>query len=76
LCESPQIDKLRHIVKLGQHVWEIDEFSGDNAGLIVAEIELSAEDEAFDKPAWAGAEVTHDPRYYNVNLVKHPFKNW
>lgn len=76
LCESPQIDKLRHIVKQGRHVWEIDEFFGDNAGLIVAEVELSAEDEVFDMPSWAGAEVTHEPRYYNVNLVKHPFKNW
>jgi adenylate cyclase len=76
LCERPQIDKLRHIVQHGKHVWEIDEFFGDNAGLIVAEIELAAETEAFEMPAWAGEEVTQDPRYYNVNLVKHPFKNW
>lgn len=76
LCESPQIDKLRHIVKHGRHVWEIDEFLGDNAGLIVAEVELAAENETFVLPDWAGAEVTQDPRYYNVNLVKHPFKNW
>ena len=76
LCESPQIDKQRHIVKHGQHVWEIDEFFGDNAGLIVAEVELAAENESFAVPDWAGADVTHDPRYYNVNLVKHPFKNW
>ena len=76
LCESPQIDKFRHLVKHGDHTWEIDEFFGDNAGLIVAEIELSAEDEVFDLPPWAGEDVTQDPRYYNVNLVKHPFKNW
>ena len=72
----PQIDKLRHLVKYGQHVWEIDEFFGDNAGLLVAEIELSSEDEEFEVPDWAGEDVTQDGRYYNVNLVKHPFNNW
>lgn len=76
LCEHPQIDKLRHIVKHGKHVWEIDEFFGDNVGLVVAEIELGDEVEMFDIPSWVGEEVTQDPRYYNVNLVKHPFKNW
>lgn len=76
LCEQPQIDKQRHLVKHGQHLWEIDEFFGDNAGLIVAEIELAAEDEVFELPDWAGADVTEDGRYYNVNLVQHPFKNW
>lgn len=76
LCEHPQIDKLRHIVKHGKHVWEIDEFFGDNAGLVVAEIELGDEVEMFYMPSWAGEEVTQDPRYYNVNLVKHPFKDW
>ena len=76
LCEQPQIDKLRHIVKHGKHVWEIDEFFGDNAGLVVAEIELSDETESFDMPAWAGTDVTQDARYYNVNLVKHPFRRW
>lgn len=76
LCESPQIDKFRHLVKQGAHTWEIDEFCGDNAGLIVAEIELTAEDEVFELPSWAGEDVTQDPRYYNVNLVKHPFNSW
>jgi adenylate cyclase len=63
-------------VKQGAHTWEIDEFCGDNAGLIVAEIELTAEDEVFELPSWAGEDVTQDPRYYNVNLVKHPFNSW
>jgi adenylate cyclase len=76
LCEHTQIDKLRHIVKYGKHVWEIDEFFGDNAGLVVAEIELGNEIEKFDMPGWAGEDVTEDPRYYNVNLVKHPYKKW
>ena len=76
LCEHPQIDKLRHLVKHGQHVWEIDEFFGDNAGLLVAEIELLSEDEEFEVPDWAGEDVTQDGRYYNVKLVKHPFNKW
>lgn len=76
LCEKPQIDKFRHQVKFGKHVWEIDEFLGDNAGLVVAEIELDDETESFEVPEWLGAEVTHDKRYYNVNLVRHPFKDW
>ena len=76
LCRTPQIDKIRHRVKQGKHTWEIDEFFGDNMGLFVAEIELDSEDEVFEIPEWLGQEVTHDERYYNVNLVKHPFKNW
>ena len=76
LCEKPQISKNRHHVKYGDHTWEIDEFFGDNAGLIVAEIELKAEDEMFDLPEWLGIEVTDDERYYNVNLAKHPYKEW
>ncbi len=75
-CNQPQIDKTRFIVEQGRHKWEIDEFYGDNEGLIVAEIELSDEAEVFEKPAWIGEEVTEDPRYYNVNLIKHTFKNW
>ncbi len=70
------IEKTRHLVPLGAHVWEIDEFHGDNAGLIVAEIELSAADEAFAQPAWVGGEVTDDARYYNVALVSRPFNTW
>ena len=76
LCAQPQIDKTRHIVEQGKHRWEIDEFYADNQGLVVAEIELADENEAFDKPDWIGEEVTEDPRYYNVNLIKHPFKDW
>ena len=76
LCEKPQISKNRHRVNYGDHVWEIDEFFGDNAGLIVAEIELSAIDEVFEIPDWLGMEVTDDKRYYNVNLVKHPYSDW
>ncbi|MCW9014823.1 MAG: CYTH domain-containing protein [Gammaproteobacteria bacterium] len=76
LCGQPQIDKNRHLIRQGQHTWEVDEFFGVNAGLYVAEIELATEDEDFEKPGWLGKEVTEDPRYYNVNLVKHPYKDW
>ena len=76
LCKQPQVDKTRYIVERGQHVWEIDEFYGDNEGLLVAEIELTDENECFEKPNWLGIEVTEIPKYYNVNLVKTPYKNW
>lgn len=76
LCKQPQVNKTRFIVEQAPHKWEIDEFYGDNEGLLVAEIELNDEDEVFEKPAWLGEEVTHDPKYYNVNLIKHPYKNW
>lgn len=76
LCEKPLISKTRHLLSHDKHVWEIDVFKGDNKGLIVAEIELSAVDEAFDKPSWLGLEVSDDKRYYNVCLVSHPFKDW
>ncbi len=76
LANGPLIEKTRYHVRHGSHTWEIDVFAGDNQGLVVAEIELSAEDEVFERPAWLGDEVSDDPRYYNVCLVKHPFKNW
>jgi adenylate cyclase len=76
LCEGPLIEKARHRVNIGQHTWEIDEFIGDNQGLIIAEIELSSKDESFDKPAWLGKEVSDDARYYNSNLVAHPYNQW
>ncbi len=76
LCARPLIEKVRYVLEHGQHTWEIDVFEGDNAGLIVAEIELGAEDEAFERPSWLGDEVTDDPRYFNSNLVSHPFKDW
>ncbi len=76
LADKPLIEKTRHIVRYGEHTWEIDEFFGDNAGLIVAEIELGSADEAFEKPAWLGADVSDDPRYYNVCLVSEPYACW
>ncbi|MGR8930931.1 MAG: CYTH domain-containing protein [Gammaproteobacteria bacterium] len=76
LCHKPLVDKMRHFVRHGGHVWEIDEFMGDNAGLIVAEVELSQIGECFQKPTWIGIEVTDDLRYYNNNLSKNPYKNW
>lgn len=76
LCERPLIEKTRYMLPLGSHTWEIDVFEGDNEGLVVAEIELGSEDEAFDKPEWLGDEVTHDPRYFNSNLVARPFRDW
>jgi adenylate cyclase len=76
LCEQPLIEKVRHRIPLGQHVWEVDEFLGVNAGLVVAEIELSSEGEAFDKPDWVGEEVTGDVRYLNSNLIKQPYTTW
>jgi len=76
LCEKGVIQKTRYEVKSGKHIFEVDVFSGDNDGLIVAEIELSAEDEAFEKPDWLGAEVTNDNRYYNAYISQNPFKDW
>ncbi|MCD2258412.1 CYTH domain-containing protein [Psychroserpens luteolus] len=76
LCEKDVIDKLRYEVDVGHHTYEIDEFYKDNEGLIIAEVELSHEDEAFEKPTWLGREVTGDIRYYNSQLSKDPFKNW
>lgn len=76
LCKKPIIDKTRHFINIGQHTWEIDEFHGDNDGLIIAEIELSELNEEFNKPDWLGAEVTNDLRYYNNSLAKIPYKNW
>ncbi len=76
LCEPGVIDKVRHLVRVGGHTIEVDEFHGENEGLVVAEVELAAEDEAFDRPAWLGREVTGDPRYYNAMLMKHPFTRW
>jgi adenylate cyclase len=76
LTLKPLVEKLRHLVKVGRHVWEIDEFEGDNAGLVVAEIELGHPDETFDWPDWIGDEVTHDVRYYNTSLSRCPFKDW
>lgn len=76
LCEKPLISKTRYCLHYGQHEWEIDVFEGDNAGLIVAEIELASVDETFEKPEWLGDEVSDDVHYYNVSLVKHPYRDW
>jgi len=76
ICAKPYISKTRYKIEYAGKLWEIDEFGGDNAGLIMAEIELESEDEAFELPKWAGKEVTSDPRYYNSSLVTNPFKNW
>lgn len=76
LCDKPLIEKTRYYVEDAGHTWEVDVFAGDNAGLIVAELELPSADTPFNQPAWLGEEVSHDPRYYNVMLVKHPYKDW
>jgi adenylate cyclase len=76
LCEKGVIDKTRFEVKIGNHIFEVDEFHGKNEGLIIAEVELKSETEAFEKPSWLGKEVTHDNRYYNSYLSKNPFTNW
>lgn len=76
LCISGSIDKTRHYVPAGKHTFEVDVFYGSNEGLIVAEIELTDENEAFEHPVWLGKEVTGDNRYYNVSLSKNPYKNW
>jgi adenylate cyclase len=76
LCESGIISKIRHEVKFENHTFEIDEFIGENEGLVIAEIELHSEGEAFEKPDWLGEEVTNNERYYNSYISKNPFKNW
>jgi adenylate cyclase len=76
LCEPGIIDKTRFEIKSGKHVVEVDEFYGENEGLIMAEIELNTETESFEKPIWLDKEVTNDKRYYNAYLSNNPFKNW
>lgn len=76
LCEKGMIDKIRYEVPVGKHVYEVDVFSGDNDGLIVAEIELNTEEEFFEKPSWLGKEVTGEAKYYNAFLSNSPYKNW
>lgn len=76
ICESGTIDKIRYEINVAQHLFEVDVFSGDNQGLMMAEIELQSEDETFVKPHWLGQEVTQDERYYNAYLSKKPFKDW
>ncbi|MFM6402188.1 CYTH domain-containing protein, partial [Planktothrix sp.] len=74
LCDRTLIEKTRYKILMGDLTWEVDEFWGENQGLILAEVELETEDQNIDIPDWIGEEVTSDPRYYNSNLVKNPFK--
>lgn len=76
ICEKPLIEKTRYRVPVGGLVFEVDEFFGENAGLVVAEVELQDEKQGIDLPDWIGAEVSGDPRYFNSNLIKHPFTKW
>ena len=76
LCSAPLVEKFRTRVTVGKHVWEVDEFLGANKGLLVAEIELAAEDELFLLPDWVGEDVTGQARYYNSSLIKHPYSTW
>ena len=76
LCEEAVIEKTRYLVNVGNHVFEVDEFYGDNEGLFIAEVELESEDEAYEKPDWLGPEVTGNVRYYNSFLSIHPYKEW
>jgi adenylate cyclase len=76
LCERPLIEKVRHAEHHQGKTWEIDVFHGDNEGLVVAELELASEDEPYAAPPWLGAEVSHDPRYFNANLARAPYRTW
>jgi adenylate cyclase len=76
LCTEGYIDKIRYEIKVGNHVFEVDEFFGENQGLVVAEVELGSETESFESPTWLGIEVTGDRKYYNSQLVKRPFSKW
>ena len=76
LCEKPLIEKNRYKIKDRNLTWEVDEFFGENRGLIVAEVELQSESQSVEKPDWIGEEVTGDPRYFNANLIKHPYTKW
>jgi adenylate cyclase len=76
MCDGPVLDKNRHVLKHAGTTWEVDEFLGANAGLVVAEVELEREDQPFERPAWLGKEVTEDARYYNSNLAAKPYSTW
>jgi adenylate cyclase len=76
LCGERQVEKKRYTLRIGRAVWEIDEFSGQNAGLILAEIELESENQPFEKPEWLGEEVSYDPRYANAALARRPIARW
>ena len=76
LCQQPLVEKYRRRIEFDGNIWEVDEFLGANAGLVVAEIELASEAQAFEKPDWIGEEVTHDRRYFNSSLIRQPFSGW
>ena len=76
LCDGPIVEKNRYVIEHEGATWEVDEFLGDNAGLVVAEIELKSEDQSFSRPSWLGKEVTDDRRYYNSNLATQPYRQW
>ena len=76
LCEKPLIEKKRYKITTGGLTWEVDEFFGENQGLIVVEVELESEDQQFEKPEWVGEEVTGDPKYFNSNLIQNPYLKW
>jgi CYTH domain-containing protein len=76
LCEKPLIEKMRYKIAFNGLVWEADEFFGENQGLLMAEVELESENQEFTKPDWIGEEVTDDPKYYNANLIYHPYSKW
>jgi len=76
ICDGPVLEKNRYVVGYNGVIWEVDEFLGENEGLIVAEVELKSEDQSFDRPDWVGQEVTDEPRYFNSNLCSHPYRKW
>lgn len=76
ICDGVILEKNRHIVVYNGLIWEVDEFLGENKGLVVAEVELESDDQSFDRPEWVGQEVTADPRYFNSNLSTNPYRNW
>ncbi|MCP4043682.1 MAG: CYTH domain-containing protein [Gammaproteobacteria bacterium] len=76
LCERPLIEKTRRKIQHAGFIWEVDEFSGENQGLIIAEVELKDENQAFEKPDWIGKEVSDDARYFNANLIRNPYSKW
>ncbi len=76
LCEKPLVEKTRHLIPFGNHTWEVDYFEGENSGLVVAEIELSDENESFERPEWVDREVTDKKEYRNNYLASHPYKTW
>ncbi|MEI2786160.1 MAG: CYTH domain-containing protein [Candidatus Nanopelagicales bacterium] len=76
MAQGPVIDKVRHLIDVDGHTWEFDVFAGENAGLVMAEIELASDSQEYTVPGWAGLDVSDDPRYYNVNLASNPFRQW